>query len=80
MAQLFSESARLKGNIVWTMNGIQLPEDDKRGRTSKEGVPERIQQLSSTNQKRVLVLRNGIGLEHNEIVVDAEDFQQVIIY
>ncbi len=61
------------------MNGIQLPQEEKRGKTTAQ-ISDRLNEMSATNQKRVLILRNGIGNESAEIVIPANNFQTVSFF
>ncbi|XP_067850311.1 doublecortin domain-containing protein 1-like [Heptranchias perlo] len=67
----------LTKGVSWTMKGIVLPIDKKRGKT-KPILSKRMRNLTENGSVRILVFRNGAGQDGYEITTSLEEKQQFL--
>jgi hypothetical protein len=56
----------MRNSVEWTLNGIQLPPDQARGKT-KSSLSRRMRSLIEKKRPRILVFRNGMRTEGVEV-------------
>ncbi|XP_062517210.1 doublecortin domain-containing protein 1-like [Corticium candelabrum] len=59
-------SVLMRKSVEWTLDGVQLPPNDKRGKT-KSSLSSRLKSLVERRKPRILVFRNGMTTEGVEI-------------
>uniref|UniRef100_UPI00398F7E0A doublecortin domain-containing protein 1-like isoform X2 n=1 Tax=Pristiophorus japonicus TaxID=55135 RepID=UPI00398F7E0A len=67
----------LTKRVSWTMKGVVLPIDKKRGKT-KPILSKRLKKLTENSSVRILVFRNGVGQDGYEIITSLEEKQQFL--
>ncbi|XP_067902712.1 doublecortin domain-containing protein 1-like isoform X2 [Heterodontus francisci] len=67
----------LTKRVSWTMKGVVLPIDKKRGKT-KPILSKRLKKLTENSSVRILVFKNGAGQDGYEIITSLEDKQQFL--
>ncbi|XP_063293606.1 doublecortin domain-containing protein 1-like [Pelobates fuscus] len=70
------DSEILASKITWTMNGLKLPNDEKRGKT-KPVMSKRIKNLVGHASVRILVFANGSGHNGLETVAMVDQMEKV---
>ncbi|XP_019624711.1 PREDICTED: uncharacterized protein LOC109470271 [Branchiostoma belcheri] len=68
---------QLKRGAMWTMNGILLPQDVKRGKT-KSSLSKRLKTLVEKRRHRILIFLNGQGVKGQEVVASLDALQQFL--
>ncbi|CAH1258969.1 DCDC1 [Branchiostoma lanceolatum] len=68
---------QLKRGAMWTMNGILLPQDVKRGKT-KMSLSKRLKTLVEKRRHRILIFLNGQGVKGQEVVASLDALQQFL--
>ncbi|KAI8489574.1 hypothetical protein Bbelb_327410 [Branchiostoma belcheri] len=68
---------QLKRGAMWTMNGILLPQDVKRGKT-KLSLSKRLKTLVEKRRHRILIFLNGQGVKGQEVVASLDALQQFL--
>ncbi|XP_053305246.1 doublecortin domain-containing protein 1-like [Spea bombifrons] len=71
------DNAFLRGKMAWTMKGLVLPNNDKRGRTQPV-LSKRIKNLITEGCVRILVFANGSGKDGLEIGAMLEQMEQFL--
>ncbi|XP_072322342.1 doublecortin domain-containing protein 1-like isoform X1 [Scyliorhinus torazame] len=67
----------LTKRVSWTMKGVVLPIDKKRGKT-KPVLSKRLKKLTENTLVRILVFKNGAGQDGYEITTSLEEKQQFL--
>ncbi|XP_078077520.1 doublecortin domain-containing protein 1-like [Mustelus asterias] len=67
----------LTKRVSWTMKGVVLPIDKKRGKT-KPILSKRLKKLTENASARILVFKNGAGQDGYEITTSLEEKQQFL--
>ncbi|XP_043561511.1 doublecortin domain-containing protein 1-like isoform X1 [Chiloscyllium plagiosum] len=67
----------LTKRVSWTMKGVVLPVDKKRGKT-KPVLSKRLKKLTENTSVRILVFKNGAGQDGYEITTSLEEKQQFL--
>ncbi|XP_059508100.1 doublecortin domain-containing protein 1-like isoform X2 [Stegostoma tigrinum] len=67
----------LTKRVSWTMKGVVLPVDKKRGKT-KPILSKRLKKLTENTSVRILVFKNGAGQDGYEITTSLEEKQQFL--
>uniref|UniRef100_A0A8C5WGR1 Doublecortin domain containing 1 n=1 Tax=Leptobrachium leishanense TaxID=445787 RepID=A0A8C5WGR1_9ANUR len=71
------ENEVLASKVTWTMNGLVLPTDEKRGKT-KPLLSKRIKDLMGDARVRILVFVNGNGHNGQEIVAVVDQVEMFL--
>ena len=71
----FSGTAHKKLHAAWTMNGIVLPQEATR--KTKPALSKRMRKMLATNTRRIMIFRNGDGMEAYEVVATPDKFDKV---
>ncbi|MGH0133233.1 UNVERIFIED_CONTAM: hypothetical protein FKN15_005610 [Acipenser sinensis] len=73
---LFRNHLTLSKEANWTVNGVVLPADAKRG-TTKPNLSLRMRKLSEKTTVRILVFKNGAGQDGCEVIAAVDQTEKV---